>query len=361
MHAVQVFLPEEAGGGFARTKHGMLQAAREKAQVGAHTEQHRAFAGPHQLAQALVAAGRDGQHLGDHRVVVRAHRRAAFECGVGTHAGRGAPAVDAAYLRHEACRRIFGAHAQFDRMALKAHVVLRKAQRLALGHAQLLLDEVQPRDQLRHAVLDLQPRVHFHEVERAVGAQQELQRADAGVADGGAGLACDLAHLVTQRGIDGRRGRFLDHFLEAPLRGAVALAQVQLVAVLVAQHLDLDVARAFDRAFDDDLVGAEGAGRFGAGLAQQLGQCAFLVHHAHAAPAAAGSGLEDHRVADAPHGLQHLRIAARGGRTRHGGHAGLAHRGLGLGLVAHEVDHAGRGPDENQPGVGHGLREGGVL
>ncbi|KAB7538144.1 (Fe-S)-binding protein, partial [Verminephrobacter sp. Larva24] len=118
VRAVQVFLPEEAGGGFARAEHGVLQAAREKAQVGAHAEQHRAFAGPHELAQALVAAGRDGQHLGDHRVVVRAHRRAAFERGVGTHIGRGTPAVDAADLRHEARGRVFGAHAQFDRMAL---------------------------------------------------------------------------------------------------------------------------------------------------------------------------------------------------------------------------------------------------
>src|SRR6218665_174426 len=177
--------------------------------------------------------GEDGKHLGDHRVVVRAHRRAAFERGVGTHIGRGTPAVDAADLRHEARGRGFGAHAQFDRMALEAHVVLCEAQRFALGHAQLLVDEVQPRDQLRHAVLDLQRRVHFHEVERAVGAQQELQRADARVADGGAGLARDLAHLVAQRGIDGRRGCLLDHLLEAPLGRAVALAQVPLGAGVV--------------------------------------------------------------------------------------------------------------------------------
>jgi hypothetical protein len=55
----------------------------------------------------------------------------------------------------------------------RSAVVLRQRQRLAGGHAQLPLDQVEAGDRLGHRVLDLQPRVHLHEVEAqvAVGAR----------------------------------------------------------------------------------------------------------------------------------------------------------------------------------------------
>ena len=47
------------------------------------------------------------------------------------------------------------------------------------------------------------------------------------------------ARLGRERG----RGRLLEQLLVAALDGAVALAQVHAVAVLVGQHLELDVPR----------------------------------------------------------------------------------------------------------------------
>ena len=49
-------------------------------------------------------------------------------------------------------------------------------ERLACGDAQLLADEVDPRAELAHRVLHLQPRVELDEVERAVRADEELER-----------------------------------------------------------------------------------------------------------------------------------------------------------------------------------------
>ena len=46
-----------------------------------------------------------------------------------------------------------------------ASLLLRQRQRLARGHAQLPLDQIEAGDHLGHRVLDLQARVHFHEVE----------------------------------------------------------------------------------------------------------------------------------------------------------------------------------------------------
>ena len=48
---------------------------------------------------------------------------------------------------------------------------------------------------------------------------------------------------------DQRRRALLDHLLMAPLDRALALAQVDHVAVLVAQQLDFDVPRALDQPF----------------------------------------------------------------------------------------------------------------
>ena len=51
-------------------------------------------------------------------------------------------------------------------------LVLPPRQRLAGGDAQLPLDQVEAGDHLGDRVLDLQPRVHFHEVERAVACER---------------------------------------------------------------------------------------------------------------------------------------------------------------------------------------------
>ena len=104
-------------------------------------------------------------------------------------------------------------------------------------------------------MLHLQPRVHFHEP-YAVGAQavagvgDEFDRAGAfiidrlGGADGGGadGFAGFLVHA--------RRGGFLDHLLVAALERAIAFEQVDDIAVAIAEHLHLDMARALDPFFD---------------------------------------------------------------------------------------------------------------
>ena len=48
-----------------------------------------------------------------------------------------------------------------------------------------------------------------------------------------------VAHRLRQAG----RGAFLDHLLEAALQRAIALEQMDGVAVAVAEHLDFDMAR----------------------------------------------------------------------------------------------------------------------
>src|SRR3546814_18378519 len=67
--------------------------------------------------------------------------------------------------RQEALLRLFGIKAHFDRMAVEWYLLLRQRQGLAGGNTQLPFDQIEPGDHLGHRMLDLQARVHFHDIE----------------------------------------------------------------------------------------------------------------------------------------------------------------------------------------------------
>ncbi len=106
-------------------------------------------------------------------------------------------------------------------------------------------------------MLDLDAGVHFHEVERFVLVQQHLDRAGADVVDRFGALHRRVAHLLAKR--VGHRGarRLLDQLLVPPLHRAVALPQVDDVAVPVTHDLELDVSRAREILLDVDFAVAK--------------------------------------------------------------------------------------------------------
>jgi hypothetical protein len=93
-------------------------------------------------------------------------------------------------------------------------------------------------------VFDLETRVHLQEVEALVGAAgDELDGAGAVVVHGAREATGLFAHGHARFLIEQRRWRLFDDFLVAALDRAFALEQMHNVAVLVAHHLDFDVAR----------------------------------------------------------------------------------------------------------------------
>ena len=82
--------------------------------------------------------------------------------------------------------------------------------------------------------------------------EQALDRPRAAVADRTRGVDRDRADALPQLGVDRRRRRLLDELLVAALDRAVALAEVDDVAVPVGEHLHLDVARILEVALDVD-------------------------------------------------------------------------------------------------------------
>ena len=71
-----------------------------------------------------------------------------------------------------------------------------------------------------------------------------------------------MANSLAQRGRQQRRGTFFDHLLVAPLDRAIALAEVDDVAVLIGHDLKLDVMRVDDQLLDINLGVPESFLRF---------------------------------------------------------------------------------------------------
>src|SRR5581483_9716278 len=105
-----------------------------------------------------------------------------------------------------------------------------------------------------------------------------------------------LTHLPAGGSIEQRRRRLLDDLLVAALDRALALAEIDDVAVLVAQHLDFDMARIDDELLDEYAVVAEGGLRLRAGAREPLRHLGPRMRDAHALAAAAGRGLDHHGV-----------------------------------------------------------------
>ena len=164
-------------------------------------------------------------------------------------------------------------------------------------------------------------------------------------------------------GVDRGRRRLLDQLLVAALQRAVALAEVDHVAVRVGEHLDLDVARVGQVALEvHGRVGEEllalARGALEGVLELVLGQ-----RDPEALAAAAARGLDRDRVADRL--LDHHAGVVDGldrlGRAGDDRDAGVAHQLARAGLGAHRLDRRRGRADEHRAAVLERLREGRVL
>ena len=114
----------------------------------------------------------------------------------------------------------------------------------------------------------------------------------------------------------------------AALDRALALAEMHDGAVVVGEHLHLDVARPLDVALEEQPVVAEGAARLARRRRRSAASSVALVaHDAHALAAAAGGGLDQQRIAEPSRRRAERLAAARRILVRgHDRHAGCRRR-----------------------------------
>ena len=208
----------------------------------------------HDLGDQVVVLGRDAVTGLDGRVDPDAW------------AGRHGPAADATRGRGKVAGRVLGRDPDLDGVARRLGRACRcghglGGERAPGGEPELFADEVEAGDQLRHAMLHLEPGVHLQEVERAVRRAQELGRG--GVPEAGGVRDPDRHGIELAAFVNGqaRRGRLLHELLVATLDRAVTLPDRDDRAAGVAQQLDLDMPGGDDLALQVDRAIAEGRGR----------------------------------------------------------------------------------------------------
>ncbi|MPM38347.1 hypothetical protein SDC9_84976 [bioreactor metagenome] len=284
--------------------------------------------------------------------------------GVDPHADAagGDDQLDLARAWGEAGFRIFRIDPAFDHMAGELDVLLTQRQLFARRDPDLLFDDVDAGQLFGDRMLDLNPGVHFHEIEIAVGGQQEFDRPGIVVAGGLGRLDRGRAHAFAQFRIQRRRRRLFEQFLVAALNAAIAFPEVDDIAVVVGQDLEFDVARIDDIFFHVKRSVAEGLLRLGPCRMEALNQTRVIVRDAHSAAAAAGRCLDDYRIAQRPRHFDRIGLADdqafAAGRRRHSGllHGGARHR-----LVAQSPHRLGRGADEGDVVLAAGFGEIGVF
>ncbi len=146
-------------------------------------------------------------------------------------------------------------------------------------------------------MLDLNAGVHLDEIEPPV-LVQELDRTGTQILDLAHRGGDDLPDLGALGSVERGRGAFLQKFLVAALQRAVALAEMNGVALAVAQHLDLDVARGCEIFLQVDRIVSKRRFRLGARGRERRRQVGGAVRDLHAAPAAARCRLDQDRKAD---------------------------------------------------------------
>src|SRR5712691_10298587 len=132
-----------------------------------------------------------------------------------------------------------------------------------------------------------------------------------------------------------------------PLNRTLALAEINTLAVLIGEHLNLDVARMIDKALDVDVAVLECGCCFLRSRFQRLAHLTFRTHDAHAAPAAAGGSLDDHGETDLARNGERFSLRLQCFRTTgNNGNAGLLHLAPRFNFIAHQLNDVRARADE---------------
>src|SRR5258706_6409956 len=180
---------------------------------------------------------------------------------------------------------VLGIDPALDGVACNCDVALVELEMRAVGDANLLSDEIEPGDQFGYRMLDLEPCVHFDEIELPV-LIEELDGSYAKVAELHKRARDDATDFVARLDVQGRRGGFLPYFLVPALQRAIPLAEMHHFAVGIRDDLDLDMSRFLQIFLEIDGIVAEGGFGLGARRGKRGSKLLQIERHFHAEPAA---------------------------------------------------------------------------
>ena len=238
------------GMALARHKGRMAQNIGNKGNIGLYAAHPNLADGAKSLPAGALEGVIPAGDLNQQRIIVRGnHGAGGGITAIETHAVAAAGAIggNLTVIGSEVIGGIFGGNTALNGIAAHLNIVLRVqtngrvAQRIALGDQDLSAHQVDAGDHLGHGVLNLNTGVHLDEVVAAGLVHQELQRTGIDVAHGLCNLDCIVADLLGNGRVNRPCRCKLYYLLVAALEGAVALADMIAVAILIGQHLHLNV------------------------------------------------------------------------------------------------------------------------
>jgi len=207
------------------------------------------------------------------------------------------PARHCARRGAEIRRWILGIDATFHGHAAVDDLLLLEAQRLAGGDADLLADQVDAGDQLRHRVLDLDAGVDLNEVKLVFLVDQELAGTGILVLGGPDHAQSSLADLRAHLGRQVRRRRLLHQFSDGGAAGCNRAPTDGRSCPGGRRGSAPRCAGAVRCTSPGNAAILEGVLGFLLGRFQACLQADVVAGDAHAATAAAGRGLDQDGVA----------------------------------------------------------------
>src|SRR5665213_1876167 len=310
---------------------------------------HKLRQRPLHLVHGLFAVLAVADEFCDERVVVRWHHALGILCRIDANAVA-AGQVEGCNLARAGRELLgmLGVDAALDGVtANRDRLGDNRVELLSRRDAQLRLHQVDSCNHLSDTMLHLDAGVHLDEVDLAVLVHQKFNGSGVPVADVLKRLADRLAQFFAQLGSHHQAWCLFDQFLVTTLNGALTLAHAHHVAMLIGEHLELDMPWLLDELLHVEIAIAKCIRRFSRSLLKQSRQLFLVATDTHAASAATGDCLQDHRIADGARPLQRLAFvgddAVRAGQNRH---LSLLHCLACGGLFAHHARHFGRRPDE---------------
>ena len=207
---------------------------------------------------------------------------------------------------------------------------------LTASNQDLRLHQINASHFFRHRVLDLDARIHLEEVVATLGVNHEFDGACVAVIDVLCELDCVVKQALTKHRVEVWRRSEFDNLLVATLHGAITLAQVNDVTIVVAEDLYLNVTRRLNVALQEHTTVAKSRRRFARRALESIFEVIELSDDAHAASTTTHGSLEHDRHTELLGERQRVFNAVGGFlRTWHQRKAAFLRLRLGNNLIAH--------------------------
>src|SRR5580765_1032959 len=144
-------------------------------------------------------------------------------------------------------------------MALKRDLLLRDLKRQAGCNGNLIAHDVDRGNLFGHCMFHLETGIHLHKVIAAVLIEEKLDGASIVIIDRLGDRDGRFTHLSAKRWRENQGWSNLNEFLMPALNRAIALTQMDDVAMPVGQDLEFDMMRPLDILFEKYISVAKGS------------------------------------------------------------------------------------------------------